>query len=379
MDFKIFRLFVVAMLAMLLAACGAEEEVAVDPTARPVKTVLVGGNDASGAREFPARILASRRVDLAFRVSGTLKDLPVREGDNATQGQTIAELDPKDFQNVVADRQAVFDEAAKNYERGKDLVGKGVLSRVAFDRLEAAFKTAKTALDQAKTDLSYTVLKAPFAGSVARRFVQNFEEVQAKQPIIALSDTSKLDVKFDVPERLMILLTESEDANQADPDLFATFEADPEKKFPLTFKEVATRADSATQTFEVTYQMGSPAELQVLPGMTATVTVDVSAFVGAEEMHLVPVDAIVGDVKLQPSVWIVDKDTMTVKTRPVGVGMLRAGLVEIKDGLETGERVVTAGAPFLSDGMKVWIMPDKEQAAEREEDRELRQEAEKSK
>ncbi len=373
---KVSRILLLAPL-LLIAACDAEQEAKTDEVVRPVKSVLVGENAEGTVREFPARILASRRVDLAFRVPGTLNELAVREGDTVKADQTIASLDPKDFQNVVDDRQAKYDEAVKNYERGKELVETGVLSQVAFDRLEAAFKTSETALDQAKTDLSYTVLKAPFGGDVARRFVQNFEEVQAKQAIIALSDTSKLDVKFDVPERLMILLTEDANATQSnDPEVTASFEADPEKSFPLTFKEVATRADQSTQTFEVTYQMASTADLQILPGMTATVTVDLSAYLQEEERYLIPVDAIVGDAKLKPSVWIVDENTMQVSERPVGVGKLSGGLVEITEGLKKGERIVTAGAPFLSDGMKIWIMPETEQAAERDEDRAVRKAAE---
>lgn len=373
MNTKIPGLIVALALAGSLAACDEPEEVATEPVSKPVKTVIVGGAPTGGVRAFPARILASKRVELAFRVSGTLQDLPVREGDIVEEGQTIAELDPKDFQVVVDERSATFEEASNNYQRAKRLVDRGFLSRADFDNVEAKFRTSRAALEQAQTNLSYTVLKSPFKGSVSQRMVQNFEEIQAKEAIIALSDTSSLDVKFDVPEGLMILLVEGETgAELPDPDVFARFEASPGDRFKMTFKEAATRADPNTQTFEVTYSMAAPEGLQVLPGMTATVETDLSELLAEASAHLVPSGAVVGGADLDAKVWVVDPDTMTVASREVKVGAMRDGEVEITEGLSDGERVVTAGAPYLADGMKVWFLPQTEQAEERSEDRAIR-------
>ena len=75
-----------------------------------------------------------------------------------------------------------------------------------------------------------------------------------------------------------------------------------------------------------------------------------------------PASAVLGDNNLQASVWVVDSDSMAVTRRQVTVGAMRGNSVEITSGLQGGERVVTAGAGYLIEGMKVRLMPDVEQA-----------------
>jgi RND family efflux transporter MFP subunit len=148
----------------------------------------------------------------------------------------------------------------------------------------------------------------------------------------------------------------------------AAFDDRPNSRYPLTFKEIATRADTATQTFEVTYLMDQWDGGAVLPGMTASVTVDLGDYVTQTQIYTVPVSAVVGDYKLDPRVWVVDESNMTVTPRSVRVGRLIGNGIEIIDGLEPGVRIVTAGTPFLTEDMSVTLMPNLEQAAPRTDD-----------
>jgi len=364
-------LFIGLVFLPALVGCDKGEEQTVQKEViRPVKTVQIAGAERGGVRTFAGRIQASNRADLAFRVDGKLAELPVREGDQVKGGQMLAKLDPTDFQIAVNDRQASHDEAKSNYTRAKTLVKDGFISKMDFDRIEANFKNTRAALNLAKQDLSYTVLEAPFAGSVARRLVQNFEEVQAKQPVIELRDLALLEVKFDVPEQLMLKVSNAEATPEEGDNVpvFASFDTVPGKRYPLMLKEVSTRADPQTQTFEATYTMPAPKELTVLPGMTATVTADLSKLVGGTDVFYVPVSAVKGDAGLSAEVWVVDEDTMTVSPRPVEVGTMRGNQIAVAKGLNAGERVVVAGVPFLVEGMKVRLMPSVEQAAPRRED-----------
>ncbi len=352
----------------LIAGCGEEPAPMVADVSRPVKTLLVLAPETGSIRSFPARIDADRKAELAFRVSGKVKDLPVKEGDRVEKGQEVGRLDPKDFQIVVNDRQATFDKAEANFTRAEELIGKGYISKVDYDRLEAEFKNARASLEAARQDLSYTVLKAPFAGAIAQRHIERFEEVQAKQAVLSLQDTSLLDVKFDVPETVVRSIRtsgETLEKRKKGIKVFASFDDLPGQQFPLVFKEAATKADSKTQTFAVTYSMEQVQGVQVLPGMTATVTVDLSRYVAADDVFTVPASAVVGDYKLEPRVWVVNESTMTVKSLAVKVGRMLGDSIEVTDGLETGTRIVTAGTPFLVENMKVTFLPDLEQAAPR--------------
>jgi len=241
-----------------------------------------------------------------------------------------------------------------------------------FDRLEAEFKSAQAALETAQQDLTYTELKAPFDGSVARRLVERFEEVQAKQPIAVLQNVNRLEVKFDVPESIIRGVRASRKETGTDARngvrVFATFVDQPGREYPLVFKEISTKADPQTQTFEATYLMDQWEKGVVLPGMTASVTVDLAGYVDTAVVVTVPVSAVVGDYKLAPQVWTVDESSMTVSPRAVKIGRLSGNEIELLEGIEPGTRIVTAGTPFLAEGMKVRLMPDIEQAEPRAED-----------
>ena len=236
-----------------------------------------------------------------------------------------------------------------------------------YDRLEAEFKNAEAALKSARLDLEYTHLKAPFAGVIAKRHIERFEEVQAKQSVLTLQDVTALDVKFDIPESIIRSIRASEETGRARDQVgtYASFEGMPGQRFPLTFKEISTKADAQTQTCEATYTMQQIERGSVLPGMTASVTMDLSKFFGGDVVFNVPVGAVVGDYKLDPRVWVVDEQSMTVAPRAVQVGRMLGDLIEVTDGLKPGERIVTAGVPFLTDGMKVTLIPDREQAEPR--------------
>jgi RND family efflux transporter MFP subunit len=355
---------VFAMIA--LAACDPAVDVPTAEKIRPVKTVVIGDPGMDGERRFPGRIESARRLELAFRVAGTLKELPVREGDEVEVGAIIARLDDADFRTAFDDRKAVFTRTGADYERAKELVKEGFISRVDYDRVESDYKSAKAALEQAELDLSYTTLRAPFSGNVATRYVQNFEEVQSKQPIIALRDLKLLDVKFNIPESLVIRLTEQGvDSQATDVPVYAVFDAKPGQRYGLSYKEAATRADRATQTFEITYTLPAPDEIEVLPGMTTTVHVDLTRYLSSSGgVFTIPAASVVADPGLSPKVWVVDPATLTVSGREVEVGSMEGNSIQVLSGLKGGERIVTAGAPYLVEGMKVRLLPESEQAAD---------------
>jgi RND family efflux transporter MFP subunit len=276
----------------------------------------------------------------------------------------LARLDPADYQIVMNDRKASYETAKANYDRAKELVEKGAISRVDHDRIRAEYFTARANLEAAEQDLKYTSLKATFPGYIAKRHVENFEEVRRKQTIFTLQDVSELEIKVDVPENLMIQLRRQvEPGKTPEPkrQMYAVFDQIKDVQFPLEPKEISTTADVNTRTFEVTLKMKSPENYNVLPGMTATVFAELLASEMGETVTVdLPVTAVVADADKAATVWIVDEDTMTVSSKPVKTGLLTSNSISVS-GLEAGERVVTAGAAFMREGMKVTLLQTGEQ------------------
>jgi RND family efflux transporter MFP subunit len=357
---------------LFLSACSKEEAPVGPPASRPVKVFTVEGGSAAAIRRFPARVEASQRAELSFRVSGQLAEIKVREGDLVQQGELVARLDPADYEIILEDREATFDNAQRNFARAKELIVDGNISRLDYDRMEADSRTAAAALSAAKKDMEYTELRAPFSGRIAQRVVENFEEVLAKQTVFFLQNVGFLDVVIDLPESLIRSLRANSAHEQRDIDHKITalvgFEDRPGASFPLTIKEIATKANDQTQTYPVTFNMRAPEDFTVLPGMTAQVEVDFSKIIVNDAAKWVPARAVQADGSLSPRVWVLDSASMTVSSQAVVIGRMSGSMVQVTDGLNGGEEIVSVGAPYLAEGMKVTRMAQTEQAQPRADD-----------
>lgn len=340
-----------AFLVSVIGGCGKKEEPAPREVVRPVKVITVKGAGGSASMTYPGKTRANRRVDLSFKVPGPLVELPVEEGQEVKKGQLIARILPRDFKISLDQASARAIEAERQYERYKELYVRKQVSKAEFDRYKASRDVAAAQLEDARNALKDTYLKAPFDGIVAKRYVQNFEEVQAKQPIVFLQDISKIEILVDAPETVMATLRRERDIEAT-----ATFAVAPEKKFPLQVKEFSTEADPQTQTYQVVLVMDQPRDINVLPGMTATVTGRQVAADNANAKIVIPAIAVLEDPREKAFVWVLKKDQMTVHKTAVTVGeMTGSDSILVIDGLKGGEQVVTSGVTKLKDGMKVSI------------------------
>ncbi len=357
----------IAGFVLFLAACGKEkEEKAAKEVVRPIKMMAVTSRTDAVQLKFPGMVRAAKRADLAFqRVEGRLSQLPVKEGQMVEEGQIIAQLDQKDFKNNLRDTQgklakakAALESAQSEYDRilriqkkdpGAASESMVVKRREAVDQSKAEIDSAQAAVDTAKDELGYTTLRAPFGGVVSKRYVDNYQEVRAKEPIVSLDDVSSVEILVDVPE--LIVATFKEDGET---QAVAEFSAAPGKQYPLTIKERATRADPKTQTYQVVFRMPQPDDINVFPGMTATVAGSARMQEQSSEVFIVPAIAVVADAAGNQNVWVVDEGTLKVQPRAVKTGDLTGSdSIEILDGLKSGETIAISGVSRLREGMQV--------------------------
>ena len=207
---KCIKQLLSAILAVALlfswSGCSKQEEEVVREVVRPVKLLTIEGDTTSIRRTFPGRVRASQRVDLAFQVAGPLIELPVTEGQNVNKGQLLARILPRDFETELAKAKAKTLDAEQQYQRYRDLYIKKQVSKADFDKYKSEFDIARARQKETEDTLADTYLKAPFDGVIAKRYVENFEDVQAKQPIVSVQDISEVGILVDVPESIMITL-----------------------------------------------------------------------------------------------------------------------------------------------------------------------------
>ncbi len=122
-------------LAFSLPACKKKEE-APREVVRPVKLTTVEAGGGEVRRTFPGKVRATRRVDLAFQVSGPLIELPVKEGEQVRKGRLLARILPRDFETAVSRARAKALEAEQQYQRYRDLYIKKQVSKADFRQVQ---------------------------------------------------------------------------------------------------------------------------------------------------------------------------------------------------------------------------------------------------
>jgi RND family efflux transporter MFP subunit len=342
------------LLATLLA-CGEEAPPPPEPV-RPVKLLEIPGEGATATREYLGTVRAAQTAEMAFEVPGRIVEFLYKEGQPVEEGAVLARLDPRDYQSAVDSARAQYENSRVNIERAEKLVAEGVLAPVERDRRRAEFETDAARLREATKALEDTELRAPFSGVMARKLVEDFANVQAKQVVLILTAESSFEIKLNVPERdLAGRRTGRSDPEEVTervrPEVIVT--ALPDLRFPARLTEVASTADPETRTFEVTVAFEPPEDVRVLPGMTAKVVIHVPAGRMAERGVRIPATAALADDEGRPFVWVVDPGSMTVSPRPVELGDLTGRDVEVRAGLSPGDVVAVSGVHELRDGMTV--------------------------
>lgn len=346
---KYISLLLILSILVFFTSCTKEEEIVKAEPVKPVKFITVETGKEGFSISLPGRVRAARRSELSFKVSGPLMELPIEEGQHVKKGDLIAKILPRDFQTAVNEAKARELEAEQQYRRYKELYAKKQVSKADFDRYRAARDVARAHSEDARNALQDTTLTAPFDGIIAKRYVENFEKVQAKQAIAYLQFVDQVEILIDVPE-----LTMAKFRGIGNVQVNATFDAVAGKKFPLEVKEYSTDADPATQTYQVVLIMDQPGEANILPGMTANVSAEAEGQSNAETTILIPAIAVMEDASQQSYVWTLNLETMIVQKVNVTIGQLEGSKnIFIRDGLKGGENVIVAGVARLREGMKV--------------------------
>ena len=335
---------------LTVAACSSDTEEEVrEPLVRPVKLLTLATASNLQTSRYPAVVSAGRFSELSFQVGGLIEEIAVVDAQEVNAGDLIARLDQRDFQSNAVSARSQYQNAEEEYQRAVRLAAEDAIARSVLEQRESQRDVARAQLDTAEKALQDTVLQAPFSGVVAQVPVRERESIAAGQLVAALMDTGTLEVTVDLPARVIAESLEVEDRGS-----FVILEAAPDSRITATFKEADLLADTASQTYGVTFTFEPPENLVILPGMNATVELSsarVSA-AGAANRKSVPISAIGSDGE-STYVWVVDQDTMTVSRRDVTIADGIGEYAIVTEGLSPGDIIVTAGASFLADGMQV--------------------------
>jgi len=361
---RCISLIAVLLLIVLTSSCKEKAEEVKPEVVKYVKIKEIKKSSGLKTNSFPAISQAAREVKLAFRVGGPLIRLPVDTGQFVEKGELIAEIDPRDYRVKVKAVKAQLNvikvqlaESLLQYNRYKNLYAQNAVEKAVYDRikagyesLESSFKATEENLKAAENELLDTKLPAPFSGYVDTKYVENYDNVKAKMPIVSFLDCSSIEVITGVPEELLaegIVFT----------DFSCKFDAYKGKFFKAEFKELGRKPQKSNQTYPLTVILKDNNSKMIKPGMAAAISV---TFKNREEKEsiCIPNTALVSLNRDENYVFIYEAKSKTVKKQKVLIGKLISSGVEIKSGLKPGQVIVTAGAGFLTNNQKVKPLPD---------------------
>lgn len=326
----------------MLTACSEETKSVPEPVSRPVKLLTVDVGDSQGYRTFPAQVEAGDKAVLAFRVSGVLESVDVRDGQEVKKGQRLAKLKTDELTLLVEQAKANYNLAQVQYQRNAELLKTNVVSELDFDQSTAARNQARAELDKQEANLKYATLMAPYDGVVSISMANNYEYVSAKQPVMHIQSEGLLNVSFQLPQQLLNRMRSGDERSAQ-----VIFDTIPDQVFQANLKEIDTEADTKTSSYQVTLTMEKPVDQNLLPGMAAQVKIALPQ-TGAGSL---PARAIVRE-NGSTYVWRVADDGKVSKVEVVLDEQSR-----VVSGLEDGAVIAASGVTELKEGQIVreWV------------------------
>ena len=184
---------------------------------------------------------------------------------------------------------------------------------------------------------------------VAQTKVNKLQTVSAGEVVILFMDADILEVTIDLPANYLAQIPK--ESGTSDRQAFVILNSAPNQLIKAEYKEASLLADSASQTYAITFVFRPPENVLVLPGMNATVELRIENKLKTRRVS-VPLDTVTSNGE-DTYVWVVDQNAMTVSKRVVTIEESVGEMIVITSGLDINDTIAGAGAAYLSEGMKI--------------------------
>jgi len=318
------------------------EEAGMPPT--PVATARAEKDEWRNVLRFVGTLRPVQGVTLTAEVGGVIATIDVENGAEVENGQLLLSMDTSREQAELESSEARLRLAKVNLERTQGLLAKRIVAQSELDTAQAEFDGARAQVANLQAIIDKKIIRAPFAGRVGIREINLGQTVSAGDPLIPLHQSDPIFVQFAVPQTRLKQI-------QLGEQLLVTTDGVAE---PVEGKVEAINpvVDEMTRTALVQGILRNPGEL-LRAGQFARVDV---VLPGVDEILRIPASAVIVE-PFGASVFIVeeDKDSPTVRQQFVQLGRFQGDFVEVRKGLNEGDRVVSAGAFKLRPGTVVAI------------------------
>ncbi|MBK1723970.1 efflux transporter periplasmic adaptor subunit [Thiocystis violacea] len=336
-----------AAVLVLLASCGKEDPARVQPgrargaSEHLVSVVTVTRATLSTTHERPGSLRYRRLVRVFNQEEGRITELGLFEGDRVKKGQLLVALDDALLQAERDKARATLAQTRLDLERLEDLRGRRAVSESEVSLARTALRVAEADVRVLETRLGFTRIQAPFAGVVVERLAEPGDFVSKNTQLLTLADPQSLIAEVYASELILPQLRVGDPAK-------LRIDALGDQAFEARILRIHPRLEESSRQGIV--------ELTLAPipaGARAGQFVRATLRTAGVARLLVPFRALRRDREGE-FVWLMDEEDKAVR-RSVRSGLQIGEDIEIRDGVEPGDRVVTRGFLGLSQGKSVKI------------------------
>ena len=309
-----------------------------------------------------------REIPLGFKVAGVVREVRVDIGDRIRAGALLARLDPAEVSARQRDAQATLDNALRDQARAQVMVSRGFMSPAALDNATMTVERARASRDALAFDAARAVIRAPADGVVLSRLAEPGQVVAPGSAVVLFGDaTSGLVLVAPLSDREVARVRAGDSARISFASLPATAALNPLNALKngdveAHLSRVAALADPRTGAFDVELRIAARG-LNLRSGLVGEAHIHGSAATAeARQAGAQGVPATLGVSALavlegrgdRASVYRVNAAGYAFRV-PIRIDGIRDNEVLVAEGLQPGDRIVTAGAAYLRNGQRVRI------------------------
>ncbi len=266
----------------------------------------------------------------------------VEEGDIIKAGQVIARIEDDQYRIEAQRAKATMDRLYNDYQRNKELYEKDLIAAEAYQNSQFEYESQKAAYDLALLNLEHTSIKSPISGIVSERFVKVGNMIGTDQQVFHVTDFSPLQAILHIPEHELSKIKKGQTAE-------LRVDALPNQTFSAKVERISPVVDPETGTFKVTVYVDNSSNT-LRPGMFGRVRI---VYDTRQNTRMIPKAAVISEDMAQ-SVYVI-KDSLAFR-KEIQLGYTNGTNVEVLEGLDDGEIVVTTGQGSLQDSTRVNIV-----------------------
>ena len=309
-----------------------------------VETAEVVASELESSVKAVGTLTAEASATLRAEVPGQILAVHFQEGQPLEKGAPLYSIEATVLEAEVNEARANRNRSESALERAQELFAKQLISGTDYDAARANYDVDAARLRSSQARLSKTVIRAPFDGFAGLRRINIGDYATVGQELVDVVQLDPLRVEFSIPETLL---------PKVNPGLpiGVSVDAYPGEVFPGEITAVAPKSDVQGHSIEVRASLPNE-ELRLRPGLF--VRIDVS--LGTKPDAIVIPEQAIWPIGQNKTVYVVEDGK--AHQRVVTIGERQPGAVEIVDGLEADEVIVTAGQMKLYEGASVKAVVD---------------------